>query len=55
MHTIDPKHEAVSLAPPTTYTKIAHYSIKMALSWLIINLLDCSILCMPLHIVASIP
>ena len=34
MHTIDPKHEAVSLAPPTTYTKIAHYSIKMALSWL---------------------
>ena len=28
------KHEAVSLIPPTTYTKIAHYSIKMAISWL---------------------
>jgi hypothetical protein len=34
MHTIDPKHEAISLAPSTAYTKIANYSIKMTLSWL---------------------
>ena len=55
MHTIDPKHETVSLAP-TDYLyencALFDYNDRVVA---IVNLLDCSILCMPFHIVASIP